>query len=158
MKKLLAVGVTCLMMSSVVVAKGNHTMSGCGLGYVLFASKDNSRPAQIFAATTNGTSGNQTFGITSGTLGCTENGAIAKNKEAEVFAEINLRQLHQDIAMGQGETLQAFSQIIGVNAAQSATFCSLMKSNFSTLSATSSSLDFIAQVGKIVASHPELLS
>ncbi len=60
--------------------------------------------------------------------------------------------------MGQGETLQAFSQIIGINAAHSATFSNLMKSNFSTLSATSSSLDFIAQVDKIVASHPELLS
>ncbi len=158
MKKLLAVGVTCLMMSSVVMARNSHPMAGCGLGYTLFASKDNSQVIQIIAATTNGTSGNQTFGITSGTLGCTEGGTIAKNKEAEVYAEINLRQLHHDIAVGQGETLQAFSQIIGVSAAQSDSFASLMKSNFTTLSATSSSIDFLTQVDKIVASHPELLS
>ncbi len=158
MKKLLAVGVTCLMMSSVVIAKGSHTMAGCGLGYTLFASKDNTQVIQIIAATTNGTSGNQTFGITSGTLGCTENGMIAKNKTAEVYAEVNLRQLYHDIAAGQGETLQAFSQIIGVKAAQRDSFCQIMKSNFSALSANSSSLDFLAQVDKIVSSRPELLS
>ena len=158
MKKLLIVGVTCLMMSSMVMAKGSHTMAGCGLGYVLFASKDNTQVIQIIAATTNGTSGNQTFGITSGTLGCTESGMVAKNKQAEVFAEINLRQLYHDIAVGQGETLQAFSQIIGVKDAQRDGFCQLMKSNVSTLTASSSSLDFLAQLDKIVSSQPELLS
>lgn len=41
---------------------------GCGLGYILF--KDPKNPGiliQVFAATTNGTFGNQTFGISSGT-------------------------------------------------------------------------------------------
>lgn len=159
MKKILAISVVSLLASSgVVMAKGSHTMAGCGLGYVLFGAKDNSQGLQIIAATTNGTFGNQTFGITSGTLGCTQSGMIAKNKEAEVYAEVNLRQLHRDIAVGSGETLSGFSRIIGVKDAQRSNFNQLMKSSFPTLSASTSSVDFLAQVDKIVASHPELLS
>ena len=42
--------------------------AGCGLGSLIFDA--DSGWTQIFAATTNGTSGNQTFGITSGTSNC----------------------------------------------------------------------------------------
>ena len=158
MKKLFAVSAVCLLMSSGMAMAGSHTMAGCGLGYVLFGSKDNSQVMQILAATTNGTSGNQTFGITSGTLGCTENGHVALNKQAEVYTEVNLRQLYHDIALGNGETLSGFSRIIGVKDAQRDSFNRLMKGNFSALTASSSSLDFLARIDQIVASHPELLS
>ena len=70
-------------------ASGNHPMAGCGLGYLLFSNKDNSKVTQILGGTTNGTFGSQTFGITSGTSGCTEDGAVKFAKEAEVFAEVN---------------------------------------------------------------------
>ena len=161
MKKFVAITVTSLMMTPLVFAKGgSHPMAGCGLGYVLFASKDNSRPAQIFAATTNGTSGNQTFGITSGTLGCTESGMIAKNKQAEVYAEVNLRQLSHDIAIGKGESLDAFSKIVGVKDAGQEKFCQLLKSNYAVLfpNASASSTDFLSRLDKMMSDHRDLLS
>ncbi|HMX95743.1 MAG TPA: DUF3015 family protein, partial [Elusimicrobiota bacterium] len=77
MKKLLALGFVAAMVPSLALAKGgNHPMGGCGLGYVLFGNNDNTPVMQILAATTNGTSANQTFGMTSGTSGCTEDGAV----------------------------------------------------------------------------------
>jgi hypothetical protein len=55
--------------------------TGCGLGTVLWGDKaDNSVISQSFQATTNGTFGNQTFGITSGTLGCNQPANIAANE------------------------------------------------------------------------------
>ena len=49
---------------------------GCGLGSMLWAGQSGVVP-KILAATTNGTSGNQTFGITTGTLGCQADGVIS---------------------------------------------------------------------------------
>src|SRR5262245_22752963 len=59
--------------------------AGCGLGSVFFGSKPGF--IQVLAATTNGTSGNQTFGITSGTSNCdTGSGGSAS---AKVFIAAN---------------------------------------------------------------------
>ncbi len=68
-KVLLAMFVAAITLPSVALAKGNHPMAGCGLGYVLFSNKENDKVTQILGATTNATSGNQTFGMTSGTSG-----------------------------------------------------------------------------------------
>ena len=45
------------------------TGSGCGLGATVFEGQSGLFP-NVLAATTNGTFGNQTFGLTSGTSGC----------------------------------------------------------------------------------------
>ncbi len=42
---------------------------GCGLGTMVFDGQQG-KVYKVLGATTNGTSGNQTFGITFGTLGC----------------------------------------------------------------------------------------
>ena len=47
---------------------GNYGDAGCGLGSILFGAKPGF--VQVFAATTNGTFGSQTFGITTGTSNC----------------------------------------------------------------------------------------
>ena len=160
MKKLFVMTVSTLMMTPALFAKGSHPMAGCGLAYVLFSKNDNSKPIQVIAATTNGTFGNQTFGITSGTLGCTESGMVAKNKEAEVFADVNLKQLSYDIAAGKGETLAAFSKIIGIADAKRDAFFSVMKANYSQLFPTAqiSSLEFLGKLDKTLVQYPGLLS
>lgn len=84
-----------------------YGMAGCGLGSIVFG--DQGGMVQIFAATTNGTSGNQTFGISSGTLNCGESGRSAK---AEQFIQVNKVAIENDMARGQGETLTALSQVM----------------------------------------------
>ena len=68
---------------------------------------------QISASTTNGTSGTQTFGITSGTSNCTddENNEVANRMD--LFVVGNKVALADDIARGQGETLNGLSQLMG---------------------------------------------
>jgi hypothetical protein len=88
----------------------DYGMAGCGLGSMLI--KDDGI-VQIFAATTNGTSANQTFGITSGTSGCVADGVVMADKEQEAFAELNFEQLQHDMAQGSGEYLAAFVTLLG---------------------------------------------
>src|SRR4051812_447043 len=95
------------LLPAMASAVGNHPMGGCGLGYLLFSNKDNSKATQVIGATTNGT-GVQTFGITSGTSGCTEDGAVKLAKETEVFAEANLPELRRETAAGSGSYVTAF--------------------------------------------------
>jgi hypothetical protein len=115
----LAAVVTLLVSAPAVQAAkatgGNKmTMSGCGLGYMLFGHENPSnRALQVLALTTNGTSANQLFGITSGTSGCTQDGVVALNKELEVYAEVNLPNLSVEMAKGEGEYVAAFASLLG---------------------------------------------
>lgn len=93
------------------LAHAKHNMAGCGLGSMLF--KENEKPHQILAATTNGLFGNQTFGISSETLGCTKDGMVRADKARQVYAEVNLQKLSREMAAGNGEYLTAFASLMG---------------------------------------------
>lgn len=101
------IGITALMISGSVMAA--HGPAGCGLGSVLFKDKEG-LVFNVLAATFNGTSGNQTFGMSTGTLGCED------AKEAKVtavdFIENNMMALSTDIAKGEGKTLDAYLTLI----------------------------------------------
>ena len=63
----------CLFLAVPALAQQARQNTGCGLGTVLWGEKaDNSILSQTLQATTNGTFGTQTFGITSGTLECNQ--------------------------------------------------------------------------------------
>jgi len=57
---------------------------GCGLGYMVFKGKDGLL-SQTCAATTNGTFGNQTFGISTGTLECDRPSNFTANEKLNKF-------------------------------------------------------------------------
>ncbi len=160
MKKWIALSMALAVLPTVAMAKGNHPMAGCGLAYVLFSSKDNSKPIQVLAGTTNNLWGTQTFGITSGTSGCTEDGAVKFVKEAELYAEINLKNLQQEMAAGEGEYLSSFSKLVGVSATQQASFNKLVQEKYSSIfpSANTSSTDMLSNLSQQLSAHPELLS
>jgi len=61
--KRLALAVGALVMLVAGSAHAQYGMAGCGLGAMLFGH-ENSTGKQVLAATTNGTFGTQTFGIT----------------------------------------------------------------------------------------------
>src|SRR6266404_3430340 len=88
MKKLIALSLVTSLLPSLALAVRNHPMAGCGLGYILLSNKNNDKVTQILGATTNHT-GVQTFGISSGTSGCTEDGAVKVVRQTEVYAEVN---------------------------------------------------------------------
>ncbi len=94
--------------------KGNGTygVAGCGLGSMVFGAQPGM--IQVLAATTNGTSGTQTFGISSGTSNCdvpgTRNG---KQASAVPYIEANQMALSNDISRGEGATLNQLTRFYG---------------------------------------------
>ncbi len=69
--------------ASFAAQSATNSNTGCGLGSEVIKDQD-SVIMQVFAATTNQTSGNQTFGISSGTLGCEKPASFVSN-EASIF-------------------------------------------------------------------------
>jgi hypothetical protein len=87
---------------------------GVGLGTVIFEGKEG-LVSQVAAATTNHlVCGNQTFAITSGTLGANPYKDIITNVRAKTFVHENLDVLAREMAAGHGESLGALAEIIGV--------------------------------------------
>ncbi|MEE3189961.1 DUF3015 family protein [Thalassolituus sp. UBA2590] len=131
MKKLIA---AAALISASSFAMADNGPAGCGLGTAVVFPDANVWYEHVLAATTNGTSGNQTFGMTSGTLGCeSANGPL---KAAEAFMNDNMDQLAADSARGQGETLDALAQVMGVEAADTAAFRATVQSNFDSMFTT----------------------
>lgn len=83
--------------------------AGCGLGSMIFGNQGGA--VQILAATTNGTSGNQTFGITSGTSNCggLSGGAVA----TATFIEQNRASVASDAARGVGPSIESLTHLAG---------------------------------------------
>src|SRR5262245_53055913 len=88
-------------------AESGYGTAGCGLGSILFGSKPGI--VQVLAATTNGSSGNQTFGITTGTSNCEDTASSAQSTKA--FVQANREAVSKDIARGQGETISSLSTL-----------------------------------------------
>lgn len=107
----------------------SNSQTGCGLGAVLI--KDDSSALMLaLQATTNGTSGNQTFGITSGTLGCKKT-KIVMNKRAEEFVASNMDILAKEIAVGHGESLDTLAELLKVQ--DSVAFSAELQANYNKI-------------------------
>jgi len=107
MKKLLLAAAFCLL--SVSTFAKSYQSQGCGLGSTFFTD-GSSLMHQVLGATTNGSSGNQTFGMTSGTSNCELD---SSGSASAVFIEANKIALANDIARGQGETLASLVRMYG---------------------------------------------
>ncbi|UFS71752.1 DUF3015 domain-containing protein [Geomonas sp. RF6] len=118
--------------SGVALAQGQaHVNTGCGLGTMLWERKaDGSAVFQSFQATTNGTSGTQTFGISSGTSNCTKPSAFVQNDKLINFVQSNMDNLAKEMSMGKGETLDTFVEMMGVPQEQSVIYKAKLQANF----------------------------
>lgn len=136
MKKLLIV-MLLLAVAAPALAGQGASNTGCGLGTVLWGNQsDGSVISQSLQATTNGTFGNQTFGITSGTLGCDQPANLIKNDRLLAFTADNLDLLARDIASGQGETLATVAELLEVPSAERPNFNAALQSNFDKIFVT----------------------
>lgn len=131
MKKILVSTLAAIAISSTAFA-GVNNQTGCGLGAMLI--KDDSSAVMLaLQATTNGTSGNQTFGITSGTLGCKKT-KFVMNERAEEFVAANMDTLAKEIAMGEGETIETLAELLNVEDVE--TFASTLQANYNKIYAS----------------------
>ena len=88
---------------------------------------------QILAATTNGSFGNQTFAITSGTLGAQKADSLVKNETLRKFVAGNMDNLARDMATGKGEALDTLADLMAIPAAERSAFRSNLQANFSKI-------------------------
>src|SRR5262245_42447591 len=108
MKCKLLAGTAVLIMAFGTAHAEHKNNDGCGLGSQIFKGQSGT-VQQSVAVTTNGTSSNQTFGITSGTSGCTTDGVVDPPQQAAAFTGANLDKLARDTARGEGESLKSLA-------------------------------------------------
>ena len=84
-------------------------------------------------ATTNGTFGSQTFGISTGTSGCTNDGKVWAEHKTEFFVAATFENLAEDMARGQGEHLTALAILLGVPADHQQMFFTLVQERYRDL-------------------------
>lgn len=103
-------------------------LGGCGWGTKLFDGTQGPVP-QGAAATTNSIFYNQSFGITTGTSGCTQQGKVSSNWKTALFIDGNKERLARDMSVGSGETLESLAHLLGVEQPDRAAFGRIAKEN-----------------------------
>ncbi|HZR46291.1 MAG TPA: DUF3015 domain-containing protein [Candidatus Manganitrophaceae bacterium] len=158
-KLVLAAVVVALFPVSNSFAQNYGNGPGCGLGAMIFQG-NKKIVHQVLAATTNGILGNQTFGISSGTLGCTNDGIVKNEEKVNVFASTNLDSLSQEMAQGKGEHLASLASLIGVPADHQAAFFTLTQEKYTEIfkSEQTTSTEMLASLNSEMLARPELAS
>lgn len=105
---------------------------GCGWGNALMEGSSG-LGAHLVASSVNGTYGNATIGMTFGTNGCSVDGAITYGGESLVWFDNVLEEYSTDVAVGEGETLNAVAVMVGIEQQDREHFGKIMHSNFSQL-------------------------
>ncbi len=128
MKKIIA-GLALLSASSVVMAEAPGGPN-CGWGNMLFEGQSG-LGSHMIASTTNGTSGNNTFGMTTGTNGCSTSGTLTyggANMVGSIMGEFS-----EDVAAGEGDAMNTVAVIYGVEKQDRDTFAKVMHENFAVI-------------------------
>jgi len=164
MKKLImlgAVGVFLAVQGGFALAAGNpDTGPGCGLGKLAWQNYPHQKVIgiQTMEATTNGLMGNQTFGITSGTSGCTNDGKFWAEHKVNAFAALNFENLAQDMAQGHGEHIASLATLMGIPADQQPAFFAMTQEKYASLvtAGETSPIAMVKALNEAVATHPML--
>ena len=130
MKKVL-IGALLLGTSSLAMAEAPGGPS-CGWGNMVFKGQSGIGP-HFLASFTNGTSGNATFGMTTGTNGCSVNGTLTYGGKAMVNLSAIMDEFIEDAANGQGEAMTAMAVSMGVQPEDRAAFAQAVHSNFDSI-------------------------
>jgi hypothetical protein len=153
MKKLCAVAVLAVLPTAAMA----DNVGNCGWGSKVFDGQSGIAP-QVLAVTTNGTFGNQTFGISSGTSGCSQDGTVRSNWKTALFIDGNKEKLALDMSVGSGETLDSLAHLLGVESQDRAAFNRVAKDNMARIfpSHDVSSEKVAAALREVLASDAQL--
>lgn len=130
MKKMLMASILAgASASSFAVVPGGDS---CGWGNMLFEGQSG-LPIHVVASITNGTSGNNTLGMTSGTNGCSADGTLTYGGKPLINLGAIMDEFSEDVARGDGEALTAVAISMGVESGDRSHFKQVMHSNFDAL-------------------------
>jgi hypothetical protein len=146
--------------AGLALAANPDTGPGCGLGKLAFADFKNQKniAPQVLMATTNGTFGSTTFGISSGTSGCTNDGQVWADQKVTMFALLNFENLTQEMAQGRGEHLVSLATLMGVPEDQHSEFLSMAQERYISLvqGGENSSASLVKALNDAIAKNPIL--
>lgn len=123
---------TVLMVASVGAWAEAPGGPGCGWGNMLFKGSKG-LPSHIVASTTNGSSGNATFGMTSGTNGCRTDGTLTYDGKPMLVVSGMMDELSEDMAKGDGEALTTYAVVLGVAPEDRSHFKAVTNQHFSEI-------------------------
>lgn len=127
-----------LLLSTLLLASSSSAFAvspggpDCGWGNMLFEGKSG-LGAHSIASILNGTSGNASFGMTSGTNGCSPNGTLTYRGENLIAFSSIITEFSEDVAKGEGEALTTVAVILGIEKQDRAIFAEVTHQNFEIL-------------------------
>ncbi len=156
---ILAVAVLFGAQAGPALAANPDTGPGCGLGKLAWEDYKGQKEIlpQVLMVTTNGT-GMNTFAISSGTSGCTNDGKILGEHKTTVFASLNFDALTAEMAQGQGEHLASLATLMGVPAERHAAFFAMTQERYTSLvqAGEVSPVAFVKSLNEAIAGYPVL--
>jgi hypothetical protein len=149
-----------LFQAPTVFAANSDNGPGCGLGKLAWGDFKGQKQIapQVMMATTNGTFGSQTFGISFGTSGCTNNGVIMQTQLVNAFASATFENLQHEMAQGHGEHLASLATLMGIPTDHQAEFFALTQEKYTSLvqSGDTTAVAMLNALHEVVESHPVL--
>ena len=157
---LLAVAILFGSQAGLAIAANPDTGPGCGLGKLAWGEYKGQKEIlpQVLQTTTNGTFWSQTFGISFGTSGCTNDGKIMGEHKTTMFASLNFDALTAEMAQGQGEHLASLATLMGVPTERHAAFFAMTQERYTSLvqAGETSPVALVKSLNDAIAGHPVL--
>ncbi len=153
MKKQVLILAVALAATGTFAAGTIRDNCGCGLGTMALGDQEPTMLSQLAATFLNGAiCGNQTFGISSGTLECEPHAGMASNTRVQQYVAENMDQLIMDVAAGQGESLNALADLMDVSATGRADLFAKLQGSFESIFPTSevTSMDVVRNMDKVL--------
>ena len=160
-KKVLVFSIAVLFgaQAGLAFASNPDTGPGCGLGKLAWAEYKGQKEIapQVLMATTNGI-GMNTFAISFGTSGCTNDGKIMSEHKTTMFASLNFEALSAEMAQGQGEHLASLATLMGIPADRHAEFFAMSQERYTSLvqAGETSPVALVKSLNDAIAGHPVL--
>jgi hypothetical protein len=151
-----AVAAALLAAPMMAMAAGDN-VGACGPGSRLFEGQSGIAP-QVLAITTNEFAGINTFAMSSGTSGCSQDGKVSSNWKTAAFIDSNKDRLARDLSRGNGESLDSLAQLLGVKDQDKAAFVRTTRDNMARIfpSAQASTDDIRAGLREVLAADSAL--
>lgn len=154
MKRIIS-GLVLLTASQVAMAGAAGGDAGCGWGNALFNGQSGTAN-HVLAGTTNSLFGNNTFGMTTGTNGCTTSSTLGYGGASAVSAIMD--EFSEDVARGDGDALKTVAVLYGVEPSDRDTFARVMHENFAVIFPNEevTAEEMIASIEKVMQEDPVL--
>lgn len=152
MRKLLVVLFAAMIVAGSCFGASVRDNCGCGLGTMLLGDSESTMVVNLVVTFLNGLCANQTFGITSGTLGCDRPASFAENKQVIEYVNDNMDHLIVDVARGNGDSLDSLADLMQVAPAARADLYAKLQWNFDSIftSVDVSADDVVKNISKVV--------